>query len=849
MAAYEIDQSRWAFILAPQLTGRAQKAYMALAIDNASDYPTIKQAILKRYDINEETHRRKFRERSREKGESYFELATSLMDLANRWLEDCTSKADVLEKITIEHFLAKAPEDVRVWVREHKPSTCAEAGSWADEFQLARNDASSPATGTSRPAPRRCHKCNQVGHIPTSCPSNAKPSGVSPPGPIQTSRVGQRMPSRRPPQQYSSTTRTVQCFSCGQTGHIAAHCRANTMFCDNAEDVLGVEVGEGVVRQGWVEGVPVEVLLDTGSARTLVRKELVPEERVLKGRTVGVRCAHGEVVHYPIAELEVVVGDQKITVKAGISDRLPVQLLLGRDVSEFFSLLATSKVYSDSLVSSSEFDCSSQDQEIVAVTTRAQARKLRSEPVGSTTPKGDNGLPKESTESDDIFRAFADDIFEGGQERPLLTRAQKRADRRRFAAKEASGEAVTKWSVLDMPKEELKEAQRDDPTLAAARKVADGTTDLSAGEGFSWKGGLLYRRWEPKRSGQDSGSVVQLVLPARCRDATLAIAHEIPLGGHLGKTRSGCTTGRPAAVSSAEEIECWCCCTSTHKLRAQWQGPFPIVEKRGEVNYVVDMGRRRLRTFHVNMLREWHERKPLSLFTAEATDVEADDVIPWKEVDESLPLINPTLLSTDTEAINQIVSDFSDVFSSKPGRTDLAEHRIETGRARPILQAPYRLAHAYRATVKQELDEMEQDGIIEPSTSEWASPIVLVPKKDGTMRMCVDYRKFNSVLEADAYPMARIDDLIDRLGGAKYISTLDLTRGYWQVPVAPDARSHTAFTTPFGLYQFKVMPFGLHGAPATFQRMMDILLKRIQDYAGAYLDDLVVFSASWEEHL
>ena len=138
-------------------------------------------------------------------------------------------------------------------------------------------------------------------------------------------------------------------------------------------------------------------------------------------------------------------------------------------------------------------------------------------------------------------------------------------------------------------------------------------------------------------------------------------------------------------------------------------------------------------THLVNRLREWHERKPLSLFTAEATDVEADDVIPWKEVDESPPLINPTLLSTDTEAINQIVSDFSDVFSSKLGRTGLAEHRIETGRARPIRQAPYRLAHAYRTTVKQELDEMEQDGIIEPSTSEWASPIVLVPKK---MALC-----------------------------------------------------------------------------------------------------------------
>ena len=108
----------------------------------------------------------------------------------------------------------------------------------------------------------------------------------------------------------------------------------------------------------------------------------------------------------------------------------------------------------------------------------------------------------------------------------------------------------------------------------------------------------------------------------------------------------------------------------------------------------------------------------------------------------------------------------------------------------------------------------------------------------------------NSVSQADVYPMPRIDDLIDRLGIAKYISTTDLTRGYRQVPVAEDSRSKTAFTTPFlGLFQFKVMPFGLHGAPATFQRMMDRLLDGLRDCVGACLDDLVVYSTSWREHL
>ena len=144
---------------------------------------------------------------------------------------------------------------------------------------------------------------------------------------------------------------------------------------------------------------------------------------------------------------------------------------------------------------------------------------------------------------------------------------------------------------------------------------------------------------------------------------------------------------------------------------------------------------------------------------------------------------------------------------------------------------------------------MLDHGIIEPSSSEWSSPIVLVKKKDGSLRLCVDYRRLNAVSEADPYPMPRIDDLIDNLGGAKFISTLDLTRGYWQVPVSKECQPKTAFVTPFGLYQFTVMPFGLQGAPATFQRLMDRVIQGLGEYSAAYLDDLIVFSHSWTEHL
>ena len=112
---------------------------------------------------------------------------------------------------------------------------------------------------------------------------------------------------------------------------------------------------------------------------------------------------------------------------------------------------------------------------------------------------------------------------------------------------------------------------------------------------------------------------------------------------------------------------------------------------------------------------------------------------------------------------------------------------------------------------------MQETGVIQPSNSPWASPIVMVRKKDGTHRFCVDYRSLNEVTKADTYPLPRVDDLLDQLGGAKFFTTLDLASGFWQIRVAQGSREKTAFVVPQGLFEFRVMPFGLTNAPAVFQ--------------------------------
>ena len=150
---------------------------------------------------------------------------------------------------------------------------------------------------------------------------------------------------------------------------------------------------------------------------------------------------------------------------------------------------------------------------------------------------------------------------------------------------------------------------------------------------------------------------------------------------------------------------------------------------------------------------------------------------------------------------------------------------------------------------KAEIDNMLKAGVIEPSSSEWASPIVFGPKKDGKLRFCVDYRKLNALTIRDSYHIPRMDECIDSLGDAGIFSTLDANSGYWQVEIHPEDKDKSAFSSHFGLFRFTRMPFGLRNAPATFQRVMDVILSSVRwQFALVYLDDVIIFSRSVEEH-
>ncbi|CAM4376777.1 unnamed protein product [Lepidochelys olivacea] len=211
--------------------------------------------------------------------------------------------------------------------------------------------------------------------------------------------------------------------------------------------------------------------------------------------------------------------------------------------------------------------------------------------------------------------------------------------------------------------------------------------------------------------------------------------------------------------------------------------------------------------------------------------------------------LSMTLGRMQRQQIQELCTSYAPTFSATPGLTERAYHSIDTGNAHPIRVQPYRVSPQAKTAIEREIQDMLQMGVIRPSESAWASPVVLVPKPDGEIRFCVDYRKLNAVTRPDNYPMPRTDELLEKLGRAQFISTLDLTKGYWQVPLDESAKERSAFITHLGLYEFNVLPFGLRNAPATFQRLVDGLLAGLGEYAVAYLDDVAIFSDSWADHL
>ena len=306
-------------------------------------------------------------------------------------------------------------------------------------------------------------------------------------------------------------------------------------------------------------------------------------------------------------------------------------------------------------------------------------------------------------------------------------------------------------------------------------------------------------------------------------------------------------------------------------LQARYFGPYTIDKKTSDLNYIINTpGRRKNKQMcHINMLKEYFDRdssfpKPITVVNAVPQEsnvfepevnsdfIDKSDPGPSKlENSDILRNLNSKLSHLEPsqqEELKQLIHEYEHLFPDIPTRTDKIYHDVIVEDSKPIKQHPYRMNPLKQKHLQDEVKYLLENDFIEPSQSNYSSPCILVPKSNGTYRMCTDYRKVNSVTKTDSFPIPRIDDCIDKVGNSKYVTKFDLLKGFWQVPLTDRAKEVSAFATPNGLYQYKVMPFGMKNSPATFQRLVNNIICGL-DGCDAYIDDVIIYSDSWSNHL
>lgn len=312
-------------------------------------------------------------------------------------------------------------------------------------------------------------------------------------------------------------------------------------------------------------------------------------------------------------------------------------------------------------------------------------------------------------------------------------------------------------------------------------------------------------------------------------------------------------------------------------LTARFAGPYVVDHRLSETDYVIQTPehRRKKRLCHVNMLKLYHSREAAPEEQVKKKKASTSEILTPSLVcvpsscddDMTLPsvgqqcgrLSNSEFLSKmdshlchlSAEQRDDVVilrNSYLSLFGDVPLCTNVLKHDIDVSGAKPIKQHAYRCPVNKREQMKIEVSYLPENGLAEPSKRSWSSPCLLAPKADGTPRFSTDFKEVNAVTVPDSFPLPQMEDCIDSIGSAVFITKLDLLKGYWQVPLTPRAAEISEFVTPDHFAQFTVMAFGMRNAPATFERLMILILGEVKN-CNVYLDDVVVYSGVWEDHL
>ncbi|XP_078245177.1 uncharacterized protein LOC144587786 [Pogona vitticeps] len=879
---FSVRETEKMTIMRSLISGSLAEVYAEMPEELMKDFAEFKKLVFARHGINAEQLRQRFRSLTKKPEQTFTQVGAQLVRLLEKWLsqEGIETYEQLKDLIALEQFYSVLQGELKFQVRERKPKSVAAAAEIADFISQIRkplgegksvgkpketyskysqgpgkSQQGGGAHGEGKPSDmkprpqilegkpkqdereskytRKCYFCQGKGHLISECeklkqlkgmvPQNS--SGTKPKAVFCVQKEQSSLSQREPVAMTTQSGTATYADQAEENGPLLEVKRCLLVKTDSRLfETAGVDVG---ILDRQYRG-----LRDTCSQVTLCHPDIIPREFIIPNESMKVAGIEGQIISLPVAEVPVNFQGWRGDWRIAISSTLPAAVLVGNDLAEHVKR--------------------------VLVITRSQAT--------TGTVQGGNDEPE--TEA-------------GG----------------------GSSEAVVETLTTDS---RFGQEQKADATLQKCfEQVTDAQLTPETPVRFLEKKGILYRETLRNISKGGDGIRSQLVVPEKYRPMILQRGHSDMSAAHLGvkgpldlikQIWEQVTQDDPQDVVTyidtlmndlkrnlelaAENLQAqkvrqktwydhkarerhfdpgeevlWLRPCRENKLQLKWAGPYRVISKMSDLNYLIEQEENQARrVVHVNALKPYYRGEQRVLFAIKAAESEEAELPFWEgrgevKYNPEEVKISPALTQDQQQELKMLLNKYQQVFSNKPGIVKGVMHRIHTGDAPPQAVSPYRVTGPYRDKVRKELDEMLRENIIVPSSSPWSSPIVLVDKPDGSIRFCVDYRKLNRVTTPDAYPMPRLDNLIETIGGCRFISSLDLVKGYWQLRIDPRDQEKTAFCSPFGLYEFRVLSFGLRNAPATFQRLMDQTLAGLSDFTVAYIDDIGIFSNTWEDHL
>ena len=498
-----------------KLTGNAREAFVLMDKEEAKSFEKVKEAIFARYNLNNHAYRKKFREHDKVEKDSFTEYGNQLCRNFDRWLtsENVTSFRELRELIILEQLLRRLPNDVRIWVQDRSPKSVKEATTLADQYTITRGNGRSQNSVKSVPK-RKFNFRNYKSDASKSSTEKSEKSEKS-----ESSEVESRTPQKR-----------VQCFKCQEFGHKANECRNKRVeksvnLCNvskfpamNHNYMVNDEEFSQHITTGYVNGKLVKILRDTGCNQTLVKSSVVENEEFISGENVKISCVLGDCAELPVCEVQMNTKFGTGTVKVGVADTLPVEVLLGND---YISNVENTSVHSCMFVTRSQQKVLDQIESQDKIENQVSDVKL--------TSIHDNSIPVD-VEGSEIQANHENDTD---------------VDIVLNNSVDNHVENVDMLVNHESEMSKLCKLQAEDNTLKKVRsKVIPEKEVQHERVAFFYRDKVLYRKWSPKPRSEGVeaekwSTVTQIVVPFEYRQQILKIGHDIPLAGHLGvnKTR------------------------------------------------------------------------------------------------------------------------------------------------------------------------------------------------------------------------------------------------------------------------------------------------------------------------